>query len=598
MPLLRAGFLDGSRMPPQGHILDSNTLALWRLDEAGALWADATGSYPLAQANTPISEPAKIGLGRRFPGGNNFAHNDADLAARNQFRTGIWTVEFWYRITTNQWNARFASGSNEMRVISLQGNEVGGPNENALFLIKFMNFPSDRYIYFAAQHASNVYEGGSPFSPNSLELDSWQHIAWRSKPNGLGTFTWDMFRNAVIIGGASVYQAPTGGSNAAFSIGSTPTDTSLAGTLDDIRISKIARSDAEILESYRRGVGSLLPKLFNFRRKGATRSVASYVAPNAPTGAVAFSGNAQAIVNWTPPSNIGSSALISNTVTSSPGGFTSTVAGSATTATVSGLTNGVSYTFTVVSTNSTGPSPASAASNSITPGTGHIVDSNTLALWKFNEPSAASNAVDATANAYDLTQNGSPTVIATPNGFGRRFQGTAGQHFVRTGDVASRLAMQGEFTIGCWIRRTAALTGYIFEFRPPFATAGNVPALLQTDTTGHFAITWDFGVGGTYGFLSASSTFVLPQDEWHLATARVRHVLGQTYVDLFKDGANKETTGPLQSTDTASGNNADFRVGVEITGPTYGTIDIDEICISKIARSDAEILSSFARGPG
>jgi hypothetical protein len=55
-------------------------------------------------------------------------------------------------------------------------------------------------------------------------------------------------------------------------------------------------------------------------------------------------------------------------VTSNPGGVTSTVDGTATQATVTGLGYLMSYTFTVTGTNSLGTSPLSAASNPVTPG--------------------------------------------------------------------------------------------------------------------------------------------------------------------------------------------------------------------------------------
>ncbi len=91
----------------------------------------------------------------------------------------------------------------------------------------------------------------------------------------------------------------------------------------------------------------------------------SATVPGAPTAVSATAGNTQAIVTFTAPANNGGSAITSYTVTSSPGGITAS--GSNTTITVTGLTNGVQYTFTVVATNRIGNSSSSVASNSVTP---------------------------------------------------------------------------------------------------------------------------------------------------------------------------------------------------------------------------------------
>ena len=98
----------------------------------------------------------------------------------------------------------------------------------------------------------------------------------------------------------------------------------------------------------------------------ASNPVTPAAVPGAPTGVVATAGNGQAGVNWAaPPAN--GSPISAYTVTSNPGGITTTVGGSTTSATVTGLSNGTSYTFTVTATNGAGTGPASSPSNAVTP---------------------------------------------------------------------------------------------------------------------------------------------------------------------------------------------------------------------------------------
>ncbi len=89
-------------------------------------------------------------------------------------------------------------------------------------------------------------------------------------------------------------------------------------------------------------------------------------APGAPTGLSVTGGAAQAKVHWTAPSGNGS-AITSYTVTSSPGTKTCTWSSGATECTVTGLTNGTPYTFTVTATNSNGTGSPSSASSAVTP---------------------------------------------------------------------------------------------------------------------------------------------------------------------------------------------------------------------------------------
>lgn len=86
--------------------------------------------------------------------------------------------------------------------------------------------------------------------------------------------------------------------------------------------------------------------------------------PSAPTGVSATAGNTEATVSFT-PSYPNGSAVTSFTVTSNPGSLTAN--GSSSPITITGLTNGQAYTFTVTATNGQGTSSASTASGSVTP---------------------------------------------------------------------------------------------------------------------------------------------------------------------------------------------------------------------------------------
>jgi hypothetical protein len=117
----------------------------------------------------------------------------------------------------------------------------------------------------------------------------------------------------------------------------------------------------------------------------ASNSVTPSGPPDPPTIGTATAGNASASVSFTPPANNGGSAILSYLVTSAPGGITA--GGSGSPINVTGLTNGVAYTFTVQAQNANGYSGSSSASNSATPTlTNHTVtlDKSTITKIRSN----------------------------------------------------------------------------------------------------------------------------------------------------------------------------------------------------------------------
>jgi murein DD-endopeptidase MepM/ murein hydrolase activator NlpD len=88
-----------------------------------------------------------------------------------------------------------------------------------------------------------------------------------------------------------------------------------------------------------------------------------YPLPSAPINPVGRGANQSAIVTWSPPSFDGGLPITRYTVTASPGGASTTVPGNTTSATVTGLSNGSTYTFTVTAVNAVGAGPASGPSS-------------------------------------------------------------------------------------------------------------------------------------------------------------------------------------------------------------------------------------------
>ena len=107
-------------------------------------------------------------------------------------------------------------------------------------------------------------------------------------------------------------------------------------------------------------------KLYKATPKNNISSTPISTVPDPPIVTLVTVGYQHATVFFSAPTNNGGSSIISYTVISNPAGITAS--GSTSPITINGLTNDVTYTFTVIATNSIGNSVASNISDDSVPG--------------------------------------------------------------------------------------------------------------------------------------------------------------------------------------------------------------------------------------
>ena len=322
--------------------------------------------------------------------------------------------------------------------------------------------------------------------------------------------------------------------------------------------------------------------------------------PGAPTGVSAVGGNASAVVSFSAPVSDGGSAITGYTVTAAdattPANGGQSKAGSASPVTVTGLTNGDAYTFTVTATNGVGTGPASASSNSVTPSapasvpgapTGvSAVGGNASAAVSFSAPvSDGGSAITGyTVTAADATTpaNGgqtkagsaSPvTVTGLTNGDAYTFTVTA-TNGVGTGPASApsnSVTPTGSALLTLTTPAPAfgvASVAYSYQLnatggKPPYTwavTSGSLPPGLHLASTGAISGTPTAAGSWTFG--------IVVRDASTPANSLTSALTIQIYPKA-KNGSGTETISPATATHGSSGNTFTLTYSAPATGALY-----------------------------
>jgi hypothetical protein len=243
--------------------------------------------------------------------------------------------------------------------------------------------------------------------------------------------------------------------------------------------------------------------------------------PGAPTGVSATAGNRQATVSFTAPANNGGAPISGYLVTSSPGGFTAFETGTAPLV-VGGLTNGVSYTFTVQARNSAGYGPASAPSNSVAPTDPSVA--YTALLMHFDGGNGSTTFTEETGNSaiYPHYNTGAttPTITTSTSVFGGASGYFPNSQYACLGSNSAPSTFAGDFTIEGRVKytNTGSTAQYIYYVQ------GFGQGLLISGST------------GTLRWLT-SAVAPLSAGAWHHFAAVKHNTTCTLYVDGVAGGS-------------------------------------------------------------
>jgi|ERR1700737_3508453 len=239
-------------MATLGHKLDGNTLALWRLDDASgaASLKDETGTYPLVTLGGPPPVVAgKIGNARavttsQAASSASVPTNDPAIAA---LQSGNFTAESWFWVDPSiSYPATWNSGGTGNNHGGLGALANAGNGSSFIFGLDNIGF----FVY----NVSHGFQTAGSWS--TLTKGAWHHLAVRSTFLDATHSTVDYFLDGVKTATATILTyALTPSPQPWWTIGGESMGfNNFTGRIDDSRFSKVARTDAEISDSFWRGL--------------------------------------------------------------------------------------------------------------------------------------------------------------------------------------------------------------------------------------------------------------------------------------------------------------------------------------------------------
>ncbi|MBF0512022.1 MAG: fibronectin type III domain-containing protein [Candidatus Omnitrophica bacterium] len=312
----------------------------------------------------------------------------------------------------------------------------------------------------------------------------------------------------------------------------------------------------------------------------ASNSVIPVGLPSPPTIVTASAGNAQATISFSGALANGS-AITQYTVTSSTGGRIAT--GTMSPITVTGLTNGTAYTFSVKATNGVGMSVASAASNSVTPQAPVAPPAvpTILSAMPGNNQVALTWSVSATATSYNVRRTSSSGTVIISVASPSNQTNSSSISYTDTGVTNNIIYTYAVAAVNSSNLSSAYSNQWAVE---PFAPAVVPTNLAAQEVLGQISLTWQgdsrMGVSGYSGWYHVLRTQAggVMKDLGYTTTNKIIDgaVLAgvaysytvNTYINVYGVGNNSAYSAPLTFTPFAAPS------GVTITGYSNGQVSL------------------------